>query len=460
MEMRYSNFKYSIFVLVLSFFVSCDVLDQAPEASLAPSQVFTDATGANAAIIGAYSSIQSGNYVGLRSWALLDLYSGNLRHTGTFPSFAQFQNRNILADNVEVSNMWNSIYSTINRANNIIEFSPGVNDAAFNKDRAIAEAKFIRAFSYLNALVLWGGDNNSYTVDGAVGIPLRLKPTLTPADAAPAPKATFGEVKNAILADLSQATIDALPARGTGSAIAAAGRATKEAAIALKAKAQLIFGNNADAAALAQSVITGTGSDLTATMSNLYTSKNNAESLWELQFDAVNSNAIAFFFYPTAQGGRNEVSPAAPANFPHEANDARIAINGPGLSITVKYRVVSPGTDNVIMLRKGDMYLTAAEALVRQSAANLPQGLTLLNRVRTRAGLPNFVTEDAAAFFVQLAQDRRNELAFEGFPNHWVDLRRTGQAAGLFTNPNFVRLPIPQREVLTSENVITQNAGY
>jgi starch-binding outer membrane protein, SusD/RagB family len=460
MEMRYSNYKYSIFVLVLSFFVSCDVLDQAPEASLAPNQVFTDATGANAAIIGAYSSMQSANYVGLRTWSLMDLYSGNLRHTGTFPSFAQFVNRNILADNVEVSNMWNTIYSTINRANNIIEFAPGVNDASFNKDRAIAEAKVIRAFSYLNALVLWGGDDNSYTVDGAVGIPLRLKPTLTPADGAPAPKATFGAVKDAILADLSQATIDALPARGTGSAIAVAGRATKEAATALKARAQLIFGNYADAATLAQSVITGTGSDLTANFGSLFSSKNNAESLWELQFDAVNSNSIAFFFYGTAQGGRNEYAIATAANFPHEANDTRTAVNNPGGSTTLKYTVVAPGTDNVIIVRKGEMYLTAAEALVRQSAANLPQGLTLLNRVRTRAGLPNFVTEDAAAFFVQLAQDRRNELAFEGFPNHWVDLRRTGQATALLANANRVRLPIPQREVLTSENVITQNAGY
>jgi len=356
--------------------------------------------------------------------------------------------------------MWNSIYSTINRANVIIEFAPTVTDAAFNKDRAIAEAKFIRAFSYLNALVRWGGDDNSYAVDGAVGIPLRLKPTLTPADGAPTPRVTFGEVKNAILADLSQATIDALPARGTGSAISAAGRATKEAAAALRAKAQLIFGNYTEAATLAQSVITGTGSDLTASISNLYTSKNNAESLWELQFDAVNSNAIAFFFFPTAQGGRNELAPATPAAFPHEANDARILVNNPGLSTTTKYRVVSPGTDNVIILRKGDMYLTAAEALVRGNAANLPQGLTLLNRVRTRVGLPNFVTEDASAFFVQLAQDRRNELAFEGFPNHWVDLRRTGQATSLLANANRVRLPIPQREILTADGVVAQNAGY
>ncbi len=458
--MRYFNFKYITAILLVTFVSSCDVLDQAPEASLSPDQTFSDATGANAALLGAYSALQSANYVGLRSWSLLDLYSGNLRHSGTFPSFAQFQNRNILADNVEVNNMWNSIYSTINRANNIIQFVPAINDATLNKDRAVAEAKFLRAFSYLNALVLWGGDNDGFTNNAAPGIPIRLTPTLTPEDAAPTPRVTLGEIKTAIMADLDQTTIDALAARGTGTAQTVVGRATREAAIALKAKAHLIFGEYAQAATLAQSIITGTGSDLSASYANLFSSKNPAESLWELQFDAVNANSIAFFFYPTANGGRNEYDVSTNAVFPHEAGDARAAVNGVGTSITGKYVVVAPGTDNVKILRKGEMYLIAAEALVRNDATTLPQALTLLNAVRARAGLAAFTTADPAAFLTQLLRDKRVELAFEGFPNHWVDLRRTNTAAALFTNANRVRLPIPQREVLTANGVVAQNLDY
>lgn len=459
--MRYFNFKYITAILLVTLVSSCDdVLDQAPEASLSPNQTFSDATGANAALLGTYSALQSANYVGLRSWSLLDLYSGNLRHTGTFPSFAQFQNRNLLADNVEISNMWNSIYATINRSNNIIAAVPNVTDGTLNKDRTIAEAKFIRAFSYLNALVLWGGDNDGYTNNSAPGIPLRLTPTLTPADAAATPRVTLGEIKNAILADLDQATIDALAPRGTGSAQTVVGRATREAAIALKAKAHLIFGEYAQAATLAQSIITGTGSDLTASYANLFASKNPPESLWELQFDAVNSNSIAFFFFPTASGGRNEYSIATAAVFPHEAGDTRAAVNSPGASTTGKYVVVAPGTDNVKILRKGEMYLVAAEALVRNNPTTLPQALGLLNAVRSRAGLVAFNTADPATFLTQLLRDKRVELAFEGFPNHWVDLRRTNTAAALFTNANRVRLPIPQREVLTANGVVLQNQDY
>lgn len=458
--MRYFNLKYISAALLLSIASSCNVVDQAPEASLAPDQVFTDATGANAAIIGAYSALQSANYVGLRTWSLLDLYAGNLRHPGTFPSFAQFLNRNILADNTEVTNMWTQVYAAINRSNNVIAFVPAIEDASLNKDRIIAEAKFLRAFSYLNAIVLWGGDNDGFSNDAAVGVPLRLLPTLTPADAAPTPRVSLGEIKAAILNDLSQTTIDALAARGTGSNQAVVGRATREAAIALRAKAQLLFGNYADAATLAQSIITGTGSDLTAVYANLFSSKNAAESLWELQFDAVNSNTIAFFFYPTANGGRNEYDVATNAVFPHEAGDARAAVNGVGTTLTSKYTAVNPGIDNVKVLRKAEMYLIAAEALVRQDAANLPTALNLLNAVRSRAGLAAFTTADVNVFLTQLFADKRVELAFEGFPTYWSDLRRTNTAAPLFANANRVRLPIPQREVLTSSNVISQNLDY
>ena len=68
------------------------------------------------------------------------------------------------------------------------------------------------------------------------------------------------------------------------------------------------------------------------------------------------------------------------------------------------------------------------------------EAFTLLNRVRTRAGLPAKTTTatDArlrvgsqAEFRAAVAQERRVELAFE---NHrWFDLVRTGQAVAVMT---------------------------
>lgn len=450
---------YSLVALSICYSTSCNVLDQAPEASLTPEQVFTDASGVNAALLGSYSALQSGNYMGLRTWALTDLAAGNLRWTGTFPSFAQYANAALLPNNVENTNMWNTIYVGINRANNIIANVPAVDDASLNKDRIIAEAKVLRAYNHLNALLLWGGAPAGYTSDGSPGVPIRLAPTLRPEDADPTPRPNLGEVKAAILADLSNDVINQLPNRGTSSAADVVGRLNREAAIAIRARAHLIFGNYANAATDAQSVISGTGSDLVASYASLFVNRNTTEALWELQFDEVNNNAIAFFFFGTAQGGRNELGIGS---IPVEDGDARGPVINPNGSTTQKYTRIGNGDDHVILVRRAEMYLAAAEALVRANgAAGIPQATILLNAVRSRAGLDPVVIADPNDFLNAVLTERRVELAIEG--HFWFDLRRTGRVLNLpiINTQNFRALfPVPEREVLVSEGIIAQNDGY
>ena len=116
---------------------SCEkILDQEPASSLDASTAFTTRQGVEAGVLGIYSALQSGNYYGLRYWALADLYADVLTHTGTFPSFAQYANRQLLPDNVENTNMWSTIYDGINRANNIRAAVPNISDPAFNKEAA------------------------------------------------------------------------------------------------------------------------------------------------------------------------------------------------------------------------------------------------------------------------------------------------------------------------------------
>ena len=68
--------------------------------------------------------------------------------------------------------------------------------------------------------------------------------------------------------------------------------------------------------------------------------------------------------------------------------------------------------------------------------------------------------EQQAAVLDAVWQERRLELAFEGF--RWTDLVRTGRAVaalGLSSRPHQVLYPIPQAELDVAPN-ITQNAGY
>ncbi|MBC7922607.1 MAG: RagB/SusD family nutrient uptake outer membrane protein, partial [Ferruginibacter sp.] len=205
----------------------------------------------------------------------------------------------------------------------------------------------------------------------------------------------------------------------------------------------------------------------------VFETKNSAESIFEVQFDAVNSNSLSFFFYPTNLGGRNEVGPrgiGSNLEAAYEAGDRRknasisprVVVDGRTIpeGIGIKYYRPGTGEDNVRVIRLAEMYLTGAEALAQLD--NIPGSLALLNEVRQRAGLPAILAAgvaDKSALLDRIANERRVELAMEG--HRWFDLIRTGKAQSVLgiTDPNKLLFPIPQRETINNP-VIGQNPGY
>jgi len=441
-------------VLVFATFTACEKnIELDPETALDGTAGFKTKQDVDAALIGCYSALQSANYMGLRYWALADMYADILAHTGTFPSFAQVANRSILADNVELRNMWQQIYIAINRTNNVIASAPGVSDPSFNVNNAIGEARFLRAYNYFNLLVLYGGSTTGYNQAGGVGVPLVTTPTLTAADAAPKPRNTEAEVWALILEDLDFAAQNMLNTNGVG-------RANKRVAQALKARAHLYRGEWAMAELAAGDVITTGGYTLIpgATYSDIYLKKNTGEAIWELQFDPTNANSIAFFYYPTSLGGRNEMASTTSLRDAHEAGDVRQAVNytTTPAAKTLKYTRV-PGDDNVLMIRLAEMYLIRAEAQARLN--KLPDAVTDLNAIRTRAGLGMASPTTADEVIAAIEKERRLEFAHEG--HRWFDLRRYNKWSDVGITQEYRALwPIPQREVETSEGIIAQNPGY
>ncbi|MFD2246271.1 RagB/SusD family nutrient uptake outer membrane protein [Pontibacter ruber] len=436
-------------VLALGLLLStsaCEVLDVEPQASLPADSAYNTRTGVEAGLIGAYSALQSANYMGLRYFVFADLATANVAHTGTFPSFAQIEQNSILADNVEISNMWNAIYDGVNRVNTLISVIPNISDPAFNNNAALGEARFLRAYHYFNLINYFGGSGTGYGENG-VGVPLKLTPTLTAADAEPLARASEAEVIAQVYQDLDFA-IENLNGGNKG-------RASKAAALALKSRVALYQKDYQLAADLAKQVIELGKYSLAANYGDIYALKNTSEAIWELQFDPVNSNSIAFFWFPTSLGGRNEVSPDASLAGAHEATDKRLPVNVNG-SYTQKYTKIAGGDDNVLLIRYAEVLLNRAEALARLGgAANELEALDLVNRVRARAGLTPLVAT-GQDLINAILKERRIELAHEG--HYWFDLRRTNTTGLADANKNL--WPIPQREVLTSGGVITQNTGY
>ena len=159
---------------------------------------------------------------------------------------------------------WTNFYRLIGRCNFILDNAEKARSST-SPDiymRSIAEARFARAFAYHKLIELYGG------------VPLVTK-TLT-LDEAQLPRNTKEEVLAFILTELDAAAAD-LPASYGGSDL---GRATKGAAMAIKARAALYAGNWDVAAQAAQQVMA----------SNLYSLHNNFAELFS--YNGRNSKEI------------------------------------------------------------------------------------------------------------------------------------------------------------------------
>lgn len=476
--MRKIFFQFAFAVTLLTGCTKA-INNEVPQNSIPVADLAKDPVSIRAALNGAYASMLSANYMGLRYWLFADLYADNLSHVGTFPSFAQFATKNLLSDNVEISNMWQQIYSAINRANQVIDAATSNNNPAFtDKASVIAQARALRAYHYFNLIRYWGGNENGFNKGNdpsgkTWGVPLRLKPSLVEADTDPIARSGEAETWNQILADLDPTNvISRLPTSGNRNI-------TQRGANALRARVQLYREQWAEAEALATTVINANPGLTNINFANggLYTNLYGAvapisEVIWTLPFDPTNQNSIAFFYLPASLGGRNEVSSTTTLLAAHELNDARRLINftsttypanfpaSPAVSAkTLKYTRVSTGDDFYHHIRLAEVYLIRAEARAR-IGTDLAGAAADLNVVRARAGLSNTTAATQAQLLSAILDERRLELAHEG--HRFFDLRRYGRLdlLGMTTNSHRVRLPIPLTELFRSGSVLEKNPGY
>jgi len=122
------------------------------------------------------------------------------------------------------------------------------------------------------------------------------------------------------------------------------------------------------------------------------------------------------------------------------------------------------------VIRVTEMFLNRAEALAEINGIN-QESIDLINRLRTRAGLPvwtltTFTTKER--LIAGILNERRKELAFEGHRRmdllrRGLPLRSSGPTAALSipcTSAKVI-LPIPQREIDINPGLKgQQNPGY
>ena len=389
------------------------------------------------------------------------------------------------------ANWYNTLYLGIRRANAVIEKVPAIAMDETLKNRYLGEAHFLRALFYLDLIRAFG--------------PVPKVTILNPPTKVSRDSTIY---KSVILPDLEFAIANLPSTYGATDA----GRATKGAAYALRARAALFFHDFALAASSAKEVINGNIYSLEPDFSNAFRPEGNfgVESVFEVGSIGIDNATSGGNEYGNTQGvrgtpnrgwGFNRPSPNLMREF--EAEDPRkdksiiflnevldgVTILGDGATPdsvndkttgelleyeTYNQKVWANGSNTLPswgihrkLIRYADVLLIAAEAL--NELGQGAEALTYVNIVRARARegnsalLPDVQTTDLAGLRAAIYHERRVELAMES--HRFYDLIRTGRGAtvlgplGFKANKN-ERLPIPQVEIDITEGTITQNPGW
>ncbi len=435
---------------------ACDdgLLDLRPQDEISEDIAIIDEESAQAALMGAYGMLQSGNLYGGNYVMWMDLLTDDVEHTGTFGSFGSADLLNVTADNGVVEGVWNSSYNGINRVNLLIQKIPALDDFdQAEEDRILGEAYGLRALYYFGLARAYGD------------IPLVLSPPTSLEEASQVARAPIAEVYAAIEADLATAETR-LAAAGVGNDVRTF--ITPGFIDALRAHVHLTRGEWAEAEAAAMEVVSSTDYDLAPTYGALFTADGapTTEDIFRVEFISTDANNYGYYYQ---YAGRFEIGATEEIyNLYDQANDERFAFSFDGTRSdgiqVVKYPTTA-GTEDIHVIRYAEVLLILAEALAEQGTAqDLIDAVGYVNDVRARAGLDPYVmgvdlvTQQDVLDAIYL--ERRFELAFEG--EHWFDLVRTGRVdaeigAGLPNAQNL--LPIPVSELDVAPN-LTQNSGY
>lgn len=419
-----------------SFFSSCDVNVVNPNA-LDVSVFWKSETDAQNGLNAVYNMFYKDDFYSRWYWFRTNLTSDEgwsqspWTELGDWTRF-QYVNYNFNEGNVLD---FHSCYVAIYRANQVLSYTPDITFAdEQTKNQVLGQAYFLRALYYFDLAMLWGSENAS--------LPIVLEPS-QPNDSPAGHSETevFAQVKS----DLDQA-INMLPASWDD---ANKGRATKGAAYALKAKAEMQEHNWQDAKNDLDWLVKGDGKQYYGLVSNYqdnftHLNENNKESVFEIQYSDVHKapagtgpndadpdlgSQFGQFFGPPGIGWTDgEMRPWLVDEY-HKEKD----ING-NYDIRLKYNLFYEGMDkdfpdndkiygqsmdiwqaqnykgrvffrkyetdyyrdfedyyspiNVRLIRYADVLLLYAECLANLSSSNLNEAISYVDQIRARVNMP------------------------------------------------------------------------
>lgn len=469
-----------VFLLVAT---SCnDLLVEKPK-TVAAENFYNTAEEVETAVNAIYSPWRTNTHAVYTG--VLDIHTDYGYGRGSYAQFNDFQTLN--ANNINrVAGFWNFMYLSIRNANIVIQNAPdGTDISEGDVKKLVAEAKFLRAFSYFHLVRNWGG------------VPIRTEDNMEIKDLE---KSTAEQVYALILEDLQDAETN-LPDEPKD-----IGRPNKLAAKTMLADVYLNLGRFDDARDKADEVIKSNkyslvpvatmddfqkifGPDVVTTPEEIFYFKHarlpgqGNYLLWIL-----NHPSTKLYTFGGAYAHYGESADPFYTNW--DDNDLRKemwdVINfGLGATTIVSKKFIDDaavgandaGNDSP-EYRYAEVLLMYAEAATRAAGGPTPEAVEALNKVHRRSYGYNPLAASAVDFnlgdydeesFVdRVIQERGYEFIWEG--KRWFDLKRTGKAAevllanrGITISASHYLWPIPVDELNFNKALdpgADQNLGY
>jgi len=421
---------------------------------------------AQSAVDAIYSHLDGSSIYANTHWQLQALMSDNGYANNLDPDLQQLSDFTLDADNGVVLDIWMQLYTAINTTNFAIENIPNVLLSDSEKNVLIAEARYFRAMFYFDLARYFGGVPLMTTANTSINQEFNIE------------RSHIDSVYALIIDDLDFAQINL-------SEFASYGRPTNLVASGLLAKVHTERKDYLKAFPLSRGVILSEAFSLLDNYEDVFKINNNVslEILFSIPLSTESPGPVNTRSLPTALNGRSLDLPTASLYRAFSMNDSRKAVSiittiiNPDSSATEIEPHISkfwdksaepnggPTANNLPILRFSDLLLTHAEIVNELNNGPNSEALYVINLVRVRAGLPAFGSMSQTAFRSALLEERRVELAWEGY--RWFDLRRfdvlvdaVRQAKPSASVEAFHNLlPIPSVEIAKNP-LLNQNPGY
>jgi len=459
--MKLKYIRTVLLAIVLLQVTACtDILDKDPVSSFSASGFYKTTADAQAGIYGIYDAAQSVFRLNFAYWG--EGRADNVQTAQSGESLVLISNN---LTNTASSADWTALYTMVSRANYAIAYIPNVFEADdVAGQRLLGQAYALRALAYFYLVRVWGD------------VPFITEPYTSGDQDIFVGKTDSEIVLDQVEEDLIYAAANCIERFNSNNDRI---MFTRGSANGLLTQVYMWRHKYTEALTTSSLVMSNSLYSLVpiADWGKMFSNSYSKESIFEVGYNDTETNGLrtlyavgSYAIYTPSVKWKESIEEGdLRENFVYDVVPADPKAIWKYLGQGVSDEIATPAKQNIILIRLADIMLLRAEALNKIGGeANKAEALTLLNTIRSRAGLTPYATEaDAVAMYGDLESailhERSVELCFEG--HRWFDLVRTGKAIstmgpinGLSDEDNLV-WPVHQNSLNKNPNM-TQNSFY